>query len=257
MTAETTDLDALRTSARRLRGIVEPLDDEAIMQAAYPTEWTIAQVMSHLGSGAVILQRRLHDELAGTTTSDEFAPRIWDEWNATTPRAQVDDGLAADAAFLAALDALGDDERDRFRFEMGPISVDFDGFVGLRLNEHALHTWDIDVALNDAATIPTPIAALVVDRLELVGRYTARPTVGDPATIAVRTTDPDRYFTIELTAEGAALAPAAATTGEIDVEMPAEAFVRLVYGRLSPIHTPPLAGDPAMIDRLRATYPGP
>ena len=156
MTAETTSLDALRTSAQRLRGIVEPLDDEAIMQAAYPTEWTIAQVMSHLGSGAVILQRRLHDELAGTTTSDEFAPRIWDEWNATTPRAQVDDGLTADAAFLAALDALGDDERDRFRFEMGPISVDFDGFVGLRLNEHALHTWDIDVALDDRGHDPHP-----------------------------------------------------------------------------------------------------
>ena len=33
MTAQTTDLDALHTSARRLRGIVEPLDDEAIMQA--------------------------------------------------------------------------------------------------------------------------------------------------------------------------------------------------------------------------------
>ena len=212
----------------------------------------------HLGSGAVILQRRLHDELAGTTTSDEFAPQIWDEWNATTPRAQVDDGLAADAAFLAALDALSDDERDRFTFEMGPISVDFDGFVGLRLNEHALHTWDIDVALNDAATIPTPIAALVVDQPRArrpLHREAHRGRPGD-----------DRLFepptpTGTSPSSSRPRAPPShrrrTTTGEIDVEMPAEAFVRLVYGRLSPIHTPPLAGDPAMIDRLRATYPGP
>jgi uncharacterized protein (TIGR03083 family) len=256
VTEQTTTIDALRTSVRRLRGIVEPLDSDAIAQSAYPSEWTIAQVMSHLGSGAVILQRRLEDALAGTTTSDELAPRIWDEWNAKPPRAQVDDGLAADAAFLAALDALSAHERDEFTFVMGPIRVDFDGFVGLRLNEHALHTWDIDVALDPTATIPTQIAALVVDRLELVARYTAQPTVGDPVTISVRTTDPDRRFVVELTADGATLARSM-TTGTVDVELAAEAFARLVYGRLDAAHTPPLAGDPAVIDRLRATYPGP
>jgi hypothetical protein len=47
------------------------------------------------------------------------------------------------------------------------------------------------------------------------------------------------------------------TTGTVDVELAAEAFARLVYGRLDAAHTPPLAGDPAVIDRLRATYPGP
>ena len=141
---------------------------------------------------------------------------------------------------------------------MGPMSFDFDGFVGLRLNEHAFHTWDIDVALDQNATIPVPVAHFVVDNLELVGRYTAKPTAGDPATIDVRTTDPERRFTLELTAEGATLTPSAITTGSGDIEMPAETFARLVYGRLDPAHAPlPLAGDPAVIDRLRATYPGP
>ena len=256
MTAQTR-LDALHASARRLRGIVQPLDDDALVQSAYPTEWTIAQVMSHLGSGAVILQRRLDDELAGTTTPEDFAAQTWQEWNAKSPRAQVDDGLAADAAVVAALDALSSDQRDGFSFAMGPMSFDFDGFVGLRLNEHAFHTWDIDVTLDPKATIPSPIAALVVDNLELIGRYTAQPTPGDPTTITVRTSDPGRHFTVELTAEGATLAPSAATDADADVELTAEAFARLVYGRLDPDHTPPFVGDPAVIDRLRATYPGP
>jgi uncharacterized protein (TIGR03083 family) len=253
----TTNLEALRTSVQRLRGIVEPLDDSAVGRSAYPTEWTIAQVMSHIGSSAVIFQRRIEDELVGTTTSDDFAPSVWDEWNAKTPRAQVADGLAADAALLAALDALSDDQRNELTVSIGPITVDFDGYVGLRLNEHALHTWDIDVALDSAATIPESIAALVVDHLDLISRFTAQPTDGDPATITARTTDPERSFDFDLTAEGATLAQSPTTAASADIELPAEALVRLVYGRLDPRHTPPVVGDLAALDRLRATFPGP
>ena len=257
MTDPTSRLDALRVSIRRLGTIVDALDDAAILDSAYPADWSIAQVMSHLGSGAVILQRRLDDELAGTTTPEDFAPQTWDEWNARSARAQVDGGLAADAALLAALEGLSAEQRDEFTFAMGPMSFDFDGFVGLRLNEHAFHTWDIDVSLDPQATVPAPIAGFVVDNLELIGRFTAQPTAGDPATVTVRTTDPERHFTMELSAEGATLTPSAPAVEAGDIELPAEAFARLLYGRLDPGHTPPLVGDPAVLDRLRATYPGP
>jgi len=190
VTDPTSRLDALRVSIRRLGTIVDALDDAAILDSAYPADWSIAQVMSHLGSGAVILQRRLDDELAGTTTPEDFAPQTWDEWNARSARAQVDGGLAADAALLAALEGLSAEQRDEFTFAMGPMSFDFDGFVGLRLNEHAFHTWDIDVSLDPQATVPAPIAGFVVDNLELIGRFTAQPTAGDPATVTARTTDP-------------------------------------------------------------------
>jgi len=256
VTGQKTRLDALRTSVGRLRGIVEPLADDAIVESAYPTEWTIAQVMSHLGSGAVILQRGLEDQLAGSTTPDDFAPGVWDEWNARTPRAQVDDGLAADRAFLAALDAVSAEQREAFSFAMGPLSVDFDGFVGLRLNEHAFHTWDIEVTLDAAATIPTMIAERVVDNLGLITRFTAKPSDG-PATIDIRTTAPQRHFTLELTADGAVLAPAAGDTSAADLELPAEALARLVYGRLDPAHAPAFVGSLALVERLRAAFPGP
>ena len=109
--------------------------------------------MSHLGSAAVIMQRRFE-----AAVPDDFAPSVWEEWNAKSPRAQVDDALAADAALAAALEALSDEERGGFSFATGPIRVGFEGFVGLRLNEHALHTWDIEVALDHAATIPSSMA---------------------------------------------------------------------------------------------------
>ena len=37
----------------------------------------------------------------------------------------------------------------------------------------------------------------------------------------------------------------------------AEAFSRLVYGRLDPDHTPAFSGDGALLDALRAVFPGP
>ena len=96
-----------------------------------------------------------------------------------------------------------------------------------------------------------------MDNLELISRYTAKPTPGEPRVVTVRTTDPPRRFIVELTAEGATLAPSDDSTGEVDLTLPAEAFVRLLYGRLDPAHAPPIPGVPALLDRLRTTYPGP
>ena len=134
-------IDALRTSVDRLRDLAASLTEQQLSGGAYPTEWTVAQVLSHLGSGAVITQRRLEDALAGQGTPDDFAPGVWDTWNAKSPAAQRDDTLAADAALLARLEDLAPDDRARFSSAMGPMTLDFSQFVGMRLNEHAFHTW--------------------------------------------------------------------------------------------------------------------
>lgn len=45
-------------------------------------------------------------------------------------------------------------------------------------------------------------------------------------------------------------------TASADLRLPAEAFARLVYGRLDPDHTPP--GDHgSALDTLRRVFPGP
>ena len=56
------------------------------------------------------------------------------------------------------------------------MTVGFDDGVAARLNEHAFHTWDIEVVF-DAGCPPAPdAAAVVVDNLGLIARFTARPT---------------------------------------------------------------------------------
>jgi hypothetical protein len=42
-----------------------------------------------------------------------------------------------------------------------------------------------------------------------------------------------------------------------NLTMPAEAFIRLVYGPLDPAHTLAVAGDAATLDQLRHVFPGP
>jgi uncharacterized protein (TIGR03083 family) len=247
-------VDALRSSVDRLRDLTAQLTEQQLTGGAYPTEWTVAQVLSHLGSGAVITQRRLEDALAGQNTPDDFAPGVWDTWNAKTPVAQRDDALAADAALLARLQDVASDDRDRFSSEMGPMTLDFAQFVGMRLNEHAFHTWDIEVVGNPEATLTEQAAALVVNNLELVARFTAKPT-GENATITVATTTPARRFTIDLTPENAAF-KAVSDAAAADLELPAEAFARLVYGRLDAAHTP-VADHGAALDTLRRVFPGP
>ncbi|MFC7725471.1 maleylpyruvate isomerase N-terminal domain-containing protein [Nocardioides sp. GCM10028917] len=54
-----TYLEALRGSIDRLRELADRFDDDTLTQPAYPSEWSVADVLSHLGSGAVITTRRL------------------------------------------------------------------------------------------------------------------------------------------------------------------------------------------------------
>ena len=45
-------IGALRHSNDRLRALVGPLDLAQLEQRSYASEWSIARVLSHLGSGA-------------------------------------------------------------------------------------------------------------------------------------------------------------------------------------------------------------
>jgi uncharacterized protein (TIGR03083 family) len=248
-------LQALRGSVERLRHLVANLDDAQLAAPAYPAEWSIADVLSHLGSGAVIMRRRLDDTILGQPGSADFAAGVWQSWNAKSDRAKADDALIADQELLGRIASVTDAERAGFRSEIGPVSVDFDAFVDLRLNEHAFHSWDIAVALDPQAVLAAEAGARVVDNLELVARFTARPT-GGIRTIAVRTSGPTRHFTITFGADAVTLTPRDSGRHP-DLELPAEAFARLIYGRLDTEHTPSVEGDLGVLDEIRRAFPGP
>lgn len=243
-------LQALHDSVRHLAGVVGELEPGQIEHSAYPSEWSVADVLSHLGSGAVIMRRSLEDVLAGREPDPGFNQTVWDEWNAKAPAAQAADVLDADAALLAALEAVDDDAKARFSFTMGPMTLDFDSFVSLRLNEHVLHTWDVEVALRPETTLAPEAAAAMIDRLEMIARFSGKPA-GDERSVTVHTTSPERDLEVVLVPGAVELRPLEAG-GAADLDLPAEAFVRLIYGRLDPEHAP-AASRPR---RRSTTYAG-
>jgi uncharacterized protein (TIGR03083 family) len=240
----------------RLVALVEPLTDEQLTGRAYPSDWSVAQVLSHLGSSAEIFTRYLEAGLAGEETPGrEVFSAIWDAWNAKEPPEQARDAVKADRLLVERLEGLDPTHRAEFRATLFAGEVDVDGLAQLRINEHALHSWDIAVVLDPAATVAPDAVEVVVDHLDRIVGWTAKPRESGDV-VHVVTTSPAREFSLSLV-DPVTLDPTVTTPGTARLEIPAEAFVRLVYGRLDPDHTPELSVTGLDLDDLRRVFPGP
>jgi uncharacterized protein (TIGR03083 family) len=249
-------ISALRHSHDRLRASVEPLGPDQLTQRSYPSEWTIAQVLSHLGSQAEIFGQILEAALAGREPPgrEEFPP-IWDQWNAKDPQAQATDALRDDQATLERFESLDADQRARLHLRIFGMDADATGLARMRVSEHAVHTWDVLVTLDPAATLAPDAVALLIDTLEQVAARSAKPD-GQPRRVRVFTTDPERQF-ILATGDEVTLTPSDGdATGPSELRLPAEALIRLVYGRLDEAHTPPAETAGVDLAELRQIFRG-
>ena len=248
-------IGALRNSRDRLQAVAGPLGEAALQRPSYASEWSIAQVLSHIGSQAEIFGLFLDAGLSGQDPPgmEAFAP-VWEAWNAKSPQDQAADALRADEAVTERFESLDEGERERFRLNAFGMDLDLAGLARLRLGEHAVHTWDVAVALDPAATLAPDAVALLIDTL---GQFVARAAKpgGIQRRVHVSTSSPVRHFTLE-TGDKVTLTPAEDTEGLPELALPAEAFIRLVYGRLDPAHTPPAETKHVDLDELRPVFPG-
>jgi uncharacterized protein (TIGR03083 family) len=253
MTSE--PIAALRASHDRLHAIASPLGPDEVRRSAYPSEWSVAKVLSHLGSGAQIMELIVEAGVAGAEPpAREAYQEIWDVWNAKDPAAQVADGLATDGRLVARIESLRGPAHADARFQIWFGEVDLVGLAASRLFEHAVHTWDVAVALDPGATVSADAVEIIVDGLGMLVGFAAKAG-GRTDRIRVTTTGPDREFVLSL-AERSALGPWDGGDAAATVRLPAEALVRLVYGRLDAEHTPQVEVDGITLDELRAVFPG-
>jgi uncharacterized protein (TIGR03083 family) len=251
----TDTLDVVRHSQNRFAEILGDLTPDQVTSPSYDDEWSIADVASHLGSQAEIFRLFLEAGLDGTEppSHDAFVT-IWDRWNAKPPAEQVADSVAANEALLSRIEDLPSSDQHAFAVEMFGGTRDLHGLTAMRLGEHAVHTWDIAVALDPSATVAPDAVDLLVDALPATAARGGRSVSGaEPVIIA--TTDPGRTFRVTLDPE-VSVHPLDGVAAA-DLTMPAEAFLRLVYGRLDPTHTPSsVAGAPDHLADLRRAFPG-
>lgn len=250
---------ALRASHERLAAIVAPLNSDGLRENSYASEWSIAQVLSHLGSGAEIF---LLDLDSGLTGGDPPAQTdyqaIWDVWNARSPGEQATESVAANEALVSRVEGLGDSERAAFRVAMFGMTMDLAGLLRMRLSEHAVHTWDVAVALDPAARVDGRAVALLIDGLPQMMAWMGKKAA-EPAVIAVTTTGPARAYTLDtggvtLTPDGDG-APAGSSAS---LDLTAEALLRLVYGRVdeSAQASGEVRASNVSLADLRAVFPG-
>jgi uncharacterized protein (TIGR03083 family) len=258
-TAPQTLIAALRHSHERLASLVHAVSEDFLASRSYCSDWTVAQVLSHLGSGAEISLMMLESTLAGEPMDRDAFPPVWDRWNAKTPVQQAADCLPADDAQISRLEGLTAGELDGIGLDFFGMKLDAAGVVRLRLSEHAMHTWDVAAAIDPVAVVAPDAVALLTGQVFWLAERTGRPGE-QPFRARLRGSGPEVDLLLDV-ADKVTLAPwpaegAAPVSGE--VHLPAEALLRLFYGRLDPAHTPPveITGDPAVLDQARAVFPG-
>jgi uncharacterized protein (TIGR03083 family) len=257
-------IDADHRTYERLARLVGTLTDGDLTRASGASEWTVAQVLSHLGSGAEITLDTLRAAQAETDRPGDANTAVWARWNAMTPREMADGYLRAALELDQALAALDPAQRDDLMIPLAflPEPADVDLFTGMRLVEAALHAWDVEVAFDPAATIPDDVAAVLVEQylgpLAFLLGFTAKTDAlgSRPVTLTLRTTSPDR--TLGLTLGDQARLTDAPEQSDGEVHLPGEALPRLLTGRLRASDS---AGgvrvDGAVsLDDLRRVFPG-
>jgi uncharacterized protein (TIGR03083 family) len=252
---------ALRTLHDELETVVSGLTDEQLTGPSGASEWTVADALSHLGSGAEIGLETYRVAFDGAPEpADDSNEKVWARWDSSTPRQQAAGFLEHDRALLGRIEALTPEQRETAQIKLGflPDPLPIESIAGMRLNEVAQHGWDVRAELDPGAAIDHETAELLHEHFSgglgfLLGFIAKGDAVDEPVVLAL---GPSPYRInistddVSMTADGAA--PTATFSGSAD------AAIRLLSGRLKPEYTPAdvsVSGN-VTLDQLRQVFPG-
>src|SRR5258705_13901624 len=101
-----------------LASIVGSLGADDLRAQSYCSDWNVAQVLSHLGSGAVLNLVGLEAMVGGgEVLGNDFNQSVWAEWNAKAPEAMAADFVAADERLVSRWEELSDAQLDGIHVE--------------------------------------------------------------------------------------------------------------------------------------------
>ncbi len=259
----TTDhpINALRSGHAALTALVQDLPPGALTGRSGASEWTVAQVLSHLGSGAEIGLAGLQASIAGEPApGGDFNHGVWDRWNAMSPEDQASGFVTSNEALVSAYESLDEQTRQQLKVKLFlPEPVDVATAASFRLSEFTLHSWDVAVAGDPQAALAQDAVEHLLDIAPYMFGWLGKPKdvlSGASVQLAVHSSAPTRDFGVEIT-DKTALTDAPATP-DATLEIPAESWLRLVAGRLAPEHTPAgvSATGSVTLDQLRQIFPG-
>ncbi|MGZ0146011.1 maleylpyruvate isomerase family mycothiol-dependent enzyme [Kribbella sp. WER1] len=245
---------ALRANHDTLAALVPTLSESQLRSGSGATDWTVAQVLSHLGSGAEIGRTPIA-AAAGEHVEAADNQSVWARWDAASPADQAAGFVKYNQAYLDTVEALSAEQRE-LRIDLGflPEPVPLAVALAMRLNEVANHAWDVRVGVDPSATVDPDSAELLVELfggpLAFLLGFSAK---ADQVDQEVRLAIPGGaiHITDTVTVTGAIEDPTATFDG------PAEAVVRLLSGRLGATRAAgvTVTGN-ITLGKLRKVFPG-
>jgi uncharacterized protein (TIGR03083 family) len=251
-------ITALRRLHDELGTLVPTLTPAQLVGPSGASEWTIAQVLSHLGSGSEIALASYRTAVEGTPDpGPDFNQGVWDRWDAMSAEDQANGFLSSDETLVGLLEALTPEQRETLQIKLGflPQPLGLATIAGMRLNEVALHSWDVRVAIDPAATLSGESAEVLVEQFSgsmnfLLGFIGKADQLPQAAIV-----DADGFGLV--IGDAVSLTP---TAGDATAtfEGSHEALIRLIGGRLTEAFTPEtvtVVGN-VSLDDLRRVFPG-
>ena len=253
-----------RAEYQNLLAYLEKLPPEGWTEQSFCSDWQVYEVVAHISSQPEIHAGTLKAALRGAPPmGDDERRAIWARFDAMAPEDVLPAFRANNDDFIAFIDSLSEDELGQtipWIFGPSPIAAVLAG----RLNEQALHAWDV-LSMHDQNATLTPDA--VPDLVEVnipsrVGRL-ARPDLAEALagkTIQIDHSQPDGAITLTVAADGRAGQSGTTATPDLTVALPAEGLVRLIWGRLdvaAGVESGQVTlSQPDLADSLQKLFPG-
>ena len=251
---------ALRANHDKLTTLVGGLTEDQLTGPSGAGEWSVAQLLSHLGSGAEIGLAGYQVALeGGDAPADDFNRSVWARWDASTPQEQAAGFVEHDGRLVALLESLTDEQRATLEITLGflPMPISVATAAGMRLNEVVLHAWDVEVAFDADATLDAGSTDVMIEQFTenigfLLGFIGKPDALSAPARVRLGTSN-----------VGLVIGDSVSVTGDVGEATATfhghpEAALRLVGGRLGADHTPQgvsVEGN-VSLDDLRRVFPG-
>lgn len=250
----------LRAGHESLSGLVAGLSDDDLAKPSAAAEWDVSQVLGHLGSGAEISEAVLRAALDGKPNPGmDYFKSVWARWDSAGRRERADGFARASAALTELYESLA--PRDDLRIDLGflPEPVDLATAARMRLSEFALHAWDVRAGSDPSAVLAPDATAHLLPVVAQMAGMLGKPGALDGArsVIRVTTTAPEEVLALRL-GDRVSIGGEAPDSPDGTLSLPAEAWVRLVTGRLGPRYTPAdvTATGAADLELLRRVFPG-
>jgi uncharacterized protein (TIGR03083 family) len=249
---------SLRHHHDRLAEVVGGLTPEQLSGPSAASDWTIAQVLSHLGSGAEIFLPRYAAGIAGEDAPEGDNQAVWARWDASSPEEQASGFLEHDEKLVTLVEGLSSEQRHAVTIDLGftPEPAPLLQALAMRLNEVALHAWDVLAGLDDTALVEDEAADVMLEQLAgptgfLLGWIGKADQLTEHAVV-----DLDGYtLTVD---DAVSLASGSDEMATATFHGPHEAALRLFSGRLKDGYTSDeitVSGN-LDLDELRKAFPG-